>query len=141
MIQRWPTCSGEYIPILFFLGKGYWQNILQNPGEMSNPLELACGEIPVSFLECKEPFELLDDKEKLYAHFLSKASWAGAPIVLQQVSEESPDIFQLFINLFRGISPDELKYGTTFSPREPRTASYEHWIGLRVAFPMRTGIT
>ena len=77
---------------------------------MPSPQELArCGAIPLSALECKEAFERLDAKERLYAHFLSKASWAGAPIVLEQTSLESPAIFDLFLTLFRGVDVEDLR--------------------------------
>ena len=78
---------------------------------MSSAAEQAlCGEIPISVLECTEPFSLLNDDEKQYTHYLSKASWAGAPIVFVQTSEESPKIFNLFIQLFSKISVDSLKF-------------------------------
>jgi hypothetical protein len=40
---------------------------------------------PVFSLECGEAFNALTEKEKKYAHFLSRASWYGGLIVLLQV--------------------------------------------------------
>ena len=40
---------------------------------------------PVVELDCTEAFNSLTGKEKLYAHFLSQASWNGGLIVLVQV--------------------------------------------------------
>lgn len=62
-----------------------------------------------SILDCKEAFALLSQDEKLYAHFLSRASWYGGLIVLLQTSPESPGIFVLLSKLFRAQGPEELK--------------------------------
>jgi dipeptidyl-peptidase-3 len=65
--------------------------------------------VPVSKLDVKEAFDLLSKEEKLYAHYFSQACWAGAPIVLAQVSNESLDIFQLFNALFANNGVQSLK--------------------------------
>ncbi|XP_069064068.1 dipeptidyl peptidase 3 [Pleurodeles waltl] len=65
--------------------------------------------IGISVLDCKEAFALLSQDEKLYAHFLSRASWYGGLIVLMQTSPESPGIFVLLSKLFRAQGPEELK--------------------------------
>lgn len=65
--------------------------------------------IPVYRLESENAFNLLNSTEKKYAHFISKASWAAAPIVLYQTSEESPLIFKLLLSLF---SVENIKYYT-----------------------------
>lgn len=56
---------------------------------------------PVAKLDVKAAFETLQPREKLYAHFISEASWAGAPIVLEQTSEESLAIFHMLQSTFR----------------------------------------
>ena len=48
----------------------------------------------------KEAFDNLSDDEKLYAYYLSKACWAGAPIILFQTSYESPALFIMFQKFF-----------------------------------------
>ncbi|MCJ1326550.1 hypothetical protein MMC10_003215 [Thelotrema lepadinum] len=73
----------------------------------------------------------LSKEEKLYAHFLSRAAWYGARIILHQTSPESNSIFDLIIRLYahsqgdwrrlaqsNGILPEELDafldYAATF---------------------------
>ena len=55
----------------------------------------------------KETFEQLTEEEKDYCYYLSKACWAGQPIVLFQTSYESPAlfiIFQIFFSSFEEFS-------------------------------------
>lgn len=68
-----------------------------------------CQEIPISVLECSEAFQLLSKEEKLYAHYLSKASWAGGPIATIQTSPEAPKILELILALFADIKLSDLK--------------------------------
>ena len=58
-------------------------------------------------LNFKETFEQLTEDEKNYIYYLSKACWAGQPIVLFQTSYESPAlfiIFQIFFSSFKEFS-------------------------------------
>lgn len=74
-------------------------------------------------LSIKPHFEALSDKQKLYAHYLSIACFAGFRALLRQVSSESEDIYDLLIALHKhcngdwkslsqsqGVAGDELKY-------------------------------
>ena len=60
-------------------------------------------------LKCKSAFELLSDKEKMYAYYLYKASWEGAKICLYQCSLESPYLFDIFQNIFSKTTPDKIE--------------------------------
>ena len=72
--------------------------------EMASTVELSQfivpNNVPFNFLDCKKALNALSSKEKLYAHYLSRASWEGARICLIQTSPESPGIFLLFQKLF-----------------------------------------
>ncbi|PVI08461.1 dipeptidyl-peptidase III [Periconia macrospinosa] len=52
-------------------------------------------------LAIKPHFEALTDKEKLYAHHISVACYAGTRIVLRQVSSEAEDIYDFIIALHK----------------------------------------
>ena len=55
-------------------------------------------------LDFKESFEQLSEEEKNYLYYLSKACWAGQPIVLFQTSYESPALFMIFQIYFSSFS-------------------------------------
>ncbi|KAH8695781.1 dipeptidyl peptidase III [Phaeosphaeriaceae sp. PMI808] len=50
-------------------------------------------------LQIKPIFDALEPREKLYAHFLARAAWHDSRIIMQQVSLESPDIFDFIIDV------------------------------------------
>ncbi|KAH8592498.1 putative dipeptidyl peptidase 3 [Bisporella sp. PMI_857] len=74
-------------------------------------------------LVIKKHFEALSDKEKRYAHYISRAAFTGTRITLRQVSPESEAIFDFIIELYKayngdwpeaqkksGINDEDLKY-------------------------------
>eukprot|EP01133_Synstelium_polycarpum_P008019 gene8019-9421_t len=66
-------------------------------------------EVPVYRLNADAAFATLSEKEKLYAHYYSRASWEGSIICLGQTSVESPAIFNLFQLMFSIQTPAALR--------------------------------
>jgi dipeptidyl-peptidase-3 len=52
-------------------------------------------------LAIKPHFEALGDKEKKYAHYISRAAFAGTRINLRQVSPESEAIYDFILKLHK----------------------------------------
>lgn len=57
-------------------------------------------------LEIEKHFEALTDKQKAYAHHISRAAFAGYRIVLRQTSPEAEDIFDFIIELHKACNGD-----------------------------------
>ncbi|CAL8091788.1 unnamed protein product [Orchesella dallaii] len=66
-------------------------------------------ETPVAVLDCTQAFNGLTEQEKLYAYYLSQASWVGGLIAFVQTSPEAPAIFCLLHDLFKSNGVEELK--------------------------------
>ncbi|KAF2650592.1 dipeptidyl peptidase III [Lophiostoma macrostomum CBS 122681] len=57
-------------------------------------------------LKVKDVFGRLTEKEKLYAHHMSRAAWPGTRIILQHVSPETTHIFDLIMELHKSCHGD-----------------------------------
>ena len=57
-------------------------------------------------LEIRPHFENLDKKQRLYAHHVSRACFAGSRITMRQVSPESEDIYDFIMTLHRHCQGD-----------------------------------
>jgi len=53
-------------------------------------------------LAIKQQFEALNDKEKKYAHYISRAAFSGTRVNLRQVSVESEAIYDFIVTLHKG---------------------------------------
>ena len=80
-----------------------------------------------------ETFEQLTEEEKNYIYYLSKACWAGQPIILFQTSFESPAlfiIFQIFFSSFGELS--EIK--TTLLKNNISDVNYNEFLKYAALF-------
>ncbi|KAI0447916.1 peptidase family M49 [Xylaria telfairii] len=57
-------------------------------------------------LEIEKHFDPLTDKQKRYAHFISRASFEGSRVVLRQISPESEPIFDFILALHKSSGGD-----------------------------------
>ncbi|KAI9750383.1 MAG: hypothetical protein M4579_006494 [Chaenotheca gracillima] len=57
-------------------------------------------------LEAKPHFDALTDRQRAYAHYISRAGFLGTRIILRQVSPESELIFDLILTLYRAAVTD-----------------------------------
>ncbi|KAK6344451.1 hypothetical protein TWF696_008088 [Orbilia brochopaga] len=64
---------------------------------------LADAKAPVCRLEIQPHFDHLTPQEKLYAHHISRASFAGTRVVLRQVSPESEPLFDLILSIAKHV--------------------------------------
>lgn len=64
---------------------------------------------PIVCLDASTAFQGLTNQEKLYAYYLSKASWIGGLITLLQTSTEAGQIFVFLHKLYSAESPKEFK--------------------------------
>ncbi|GJN89397.1 hypothetical protein Rhopal_002377-T1 [Rhodotorula paludigena] len=61
---------------------------------------LADREPPVCSLNIADTFKALTKQEKLYAHHVGEASWAGARIIMRQTTQFSERLFDLLVATF-----------------------------------------
>lgn len=54
-------------------------------------------------LEIKPHFEALTDKQKRYAHYISRAAFSGTRATLRQVSPESEPIYDFILSLYKAV--------------------------------------
>lgn len=99
----------------------------------SDNVYLASPTVPICRLEIHSHFESLAERERMYAHHIGRASWAGSRIVLQQVSAESVDIYDLVLSLYgrndETASAESLALAAGVSSND-----YAHWLSYCVQF-------
>ena len=64
---------------------------------------------PIVALDARTAFEKLTEREQLYAHYLSRASFYGGLVCLLQTSPESPGIFRLIHRMNMAQTSEELR--------------------------------
>ncbi|KAJ6235811.1 dipeptidyl peptidase 3 [Anaeramoeba flamelloides] len=79
----------------------------------------------VSLLDCSSSFSQLGRKNKMYAHYLSKASNWMSLITSYQVSDESPMIFELIFHIFSNDNVE--KYKLLDPTKIPLGLNEEQW--------------
>ncbi|KAK4452742.1 peptidase family M49-domain-containing protein [Podospora aff. communis PSN243] len=62
---------------------------------------MAAHDVQIFRLAVGPQFQKLTEREKRYAHHMSRAAWFGTRIILEQVSPESPGIFDFILELHR----------------------------------------
>eukprot|EP00927_Polykrikos_kofoidii_P044581 TRINITY_DN38509_c0_g1_i1.p1 TRINITY_DN38509_c0_g1~~TRINITY_DN38509_c0_g1_i1.p1 ORF type:complete len:688 (-),score=112.04 TRINITY_DN38509_c0_g1_i1:21-2084(-) len=70
--------------------------------ESPGSLFVCSAKLPLVSLDVDAAWGGLTLSERQYAHHFARAAWAGQQIVAAQTSPESPDILDLFFNLFSG---------------------------------------
>eukprot|EP00756_Hemistasia_phaeocysticola_P032925 Hpha_TRINITY_DN16436_c0_g9::TRINITY_DN16436_c0_g9_i1::g.164106::m.164106/K01277/DPP3; dipeptidyl-peptidase III len=80
---------------------------------------------PVFALDWRKPFEALTPQEKKYAHYMGRAAWEGAQIVILQLSPEAPQLVNLLQAMFR----DELAFTQAVVKAKLSASDLEHLLG------------
>lgn len=84
-------------------------------GEIDKTQHVLPLETPVVWIDAKDAFEGLEERERLYVYHLCKASWIGSLCSLLQVSSESGPLFVMLHKLFRKQLPEDFKKSATSS--------------------------
>ena len=67
----------------------------------TTPRYLADEHPPYSLLEAKPFFESLSDREKHYAHYMSRASFEGTRVIIAQTNPNAIPIYDLILDIFK----------------------------------------
>ncbi|RMY85179.1 hypothetical protein D0862_11238 [Hortaea werneckii] len=87
-------------------------------------------------LAIKPHFEALNDREKKYAHYISRAALSGTRINLRQVSRESEAIYDFILALHKSCNGDWKKLGSSAGVSEE---DVKHWLDYSAQFIGNTG--
>ena len=90
-----------------------------------DPRFLADTAPPFCSLEVAPSFALLTDKEQLYAHYVSQASWAGARIIQGQWTSYAQSLYDLIILTF---SVEKGKLADLAALKKQSGVSDEAWL-------------
>ncbi|CAD5214016.1 unnamed protein product [Bursaphelenchus xylophilus] len=84
-------------------------NTMASPAPFDRTLHVVRSDTPILKLECEKAFSQLSNRDKLYAHYLARASFDGGLITFCQRSPESPAILYIFTAVFRGEALQSLR--------------------------------
>ncbi|KAE9375368.1 dipeptidyl peptidase III [Stipitochalara longipes BDJ] len=82
---------------------------------------------PVYGFNIQQQFDGLNSKEKLYAHYMSKASFSGARIIMRQISPESESIFDLILALYKHCAGDFASLFRSYQSSEEDLAYFQDY--------------
>ena len=75
-------------------------------------------------LEIKPHFEALTDKQKRYAHYISRACWSGNRVTLRQVSPEAESIYDFILSLHKACRGDWKSLGEKTGVKEEDVTTF-----------------
>lgn len=80
-------------------------------------------------LVVKPIFDALELKDKLYAHHMARACWNGIRIVMQQVSSESPHIFDFIMDLYHACGGQWSRFTSEYGVTSEEMQSFLEYAG------------
>lgn len=92
----------------------------------------------VAQLAIKPHFEALNSKEKKYAHYISRASFAGTRINFRQVSAESEPIYDFILALHKACNGRVFARSSHTTPANIHLQEIGSILHLNPACPRRT---
>jgi dipeptidyl-peptidase III len=86
--------------------------------------------VPYFPLIVKEAFASLTTQQRLYAHYMNWAGWAGTAIAARQLSDVSLPLLQLFVKLFTHTSPSALRAAVSAEFTTDDVARFNEFVAL-----------
>ncbi|KAI8883177.1 dipeptidyl peptidase III [Backusella circina FSU 941] len=83
---------------------------------------------PFSRLEAKKFFDTLSDKEKKYAHYMSRASFQGTRIIITQTNPKAIGIYDLVLELFTDEKGDMIQSDRLLQKSQVDKDTFHHFI-------------
>lgn len=100
---------------------------MENTNFIVDPVHTVKPDQEFSFLDSEKQFNLLTNKEQLYAYYMQEASWVGSLIIPNQISSRSHDIIMLFYGLFENYPVDKININI------PHMTDFLNYAGLLFA--------
>jgi dipeptidyl-peptidase III len=97
MLMR-PSSDASYLALRLHVTRHLCSLTMSSLGD--NNQNLADKSVPYCSFEVSKAFSLLSSNEKLYTHFINKASWAGARIIQEQWTPYACNLYDLLTTIF-----------------------------------------